>query len=79
MSRIKSIESLWSEFEREVIPVSAGAIQRQEMQSSFYAGADAIMQLLQFTDDVPEAEVVEILDGIEGELSDFVEEQAKTG
>ena len=41
----------WENFERNVVPVDAGAAQRLQMRVAFYAGAASLMKVLQVIDD----------------------------
>jgi hypothetical protein len=43
-SPVKTIAQWWQQFEAEVIPATAPAIQRQEMRRSFYAGFQASLR-----------------------------------
>lgn len=40
------IGQLWASFDRNVIPATAGAVQRQEMRRAFYAGAQAFLGMV---------------------------------
>jgi len=36
----------WKSYEREVVPVNAGAVQREECRRAFYAGARVCLSLV---------------------------------
>jgi hypothetical protein len=40
------IESLWQDFERDVMPKDAGETQRRESRRCFYAGAQSLLTFL---------------------------------
>lgn len=45
MSKL-TLASKWDAFQTLVVPASAGPVQRQEMRRAFYAGAEAVLQLM---------------------------------
>jgi len=66
----------WDTFARACLPTDAPAFQRREMRRAFYAGAQAIMfkVIASLADDTePTAEDLEIMVGLQRELSDFAE------
>ena len=67
----KRIEEEWAGFKRMVMPPGAGRIQVEEMRRSFYAGASALLALLQRKLDPgsdPTAADLAMLDEIDREL-----------
>lgn len=42
----RTIAEQWRSYEREVLPPTAGQLQRQETRRSFYAGAQAMVEIV---------------------------------
>ena len=59
-------------FERNVVPVDAGAAQRLQMRVAFYAGAASLMKVLRVIDDsLPDDVGLKILESVDRELRQF--------
>ena len=54
------------------MPRNASAIQRQEMQRSFYAGASAMFGLMVNMDEISEEEGAEVIRELQSECADFM-------
>jgi hypothetical protein len=69
------VETLWQDFERDVLPSNAGQVQRQESRRCFYAGARALLTFLTEGLD-PDREPTEAdldkMDAISDELAAFM-------
>ena len=62
----------WENFERNVVPVDAGAAQRLQMRVAFYAGAASLMKVLRVIDDsLPDDVGLKILESVDRELRQF--------
>jgi len=73
----KLIESAWNSYQRQVLPTSAGDIQRTETRLAFYAGAAALFGGLANgvgDEDEPTADDLAMMDGIKAELDEWREE-----
>jgi hypothetical protein len=66
-----TVEDMWKSFERETIDPTAGEIQRECMQSSFYAGAVAVYRIL-FKHGVQ----LDTLRALQNELAAYAQSQA---
>jgi hypothetical protein len=66
----------WDSFAREVLPLNAPAVQRQEMRRAFYAGAQGILFgviAALAPESEPTAEDLQVMQNLQAELSDFAE------
>jgi len=75
MSRL--IASAWDSYNREVLPPTAGDIQRIESRLAFYAGAAALFIGLVKSvgnEDEPSADDLAMLDSVKTELQEWKEE-----
>lgn len=71
--KTKKLEGEWLSFTRQIMPRNASAIQRQEMQRSFYAGASAMLGLIVNMDDgLSEEEAAEMIGELQSECADFM-------
>lgn len=69
---MRTILSDWQSFEREVVPVNAPVIQREECRRAFYAGAAACFTLtLEATFPTDEDQCERNLQAIEAEIRQF--------
>ena len=80
MPKQQLIEEEWLEFSLMVMPPNAPAVQRIEMRRAFYAGAHALLCLMQQkvsagTDDPTEADL-DMMQGLSDELAAFNAEVA---
>jgi hypothetical protein len=68
-----NLKTRWKVFEKRVLdPVNASRIQRAEEERAFYAGAHAIMSMLEeIPENTPDKEAAEILQSIEIELNRY--------
>ena len=75
---MRTIADQWADFERLVLPKSAGAVQRQETRRAFYAGAQAALTVaIQIADADPSDEAgAAMLEGLHDECRRFGEEIA---
>ena len=46
LSAAQSIDFAWAAYDRLIIPIDAGALQRRETRRAFYAGVDWLLQRL---------------------------------
>jgi hypothetical protein len=71
----KRVYKQWLDFDHNVIPRHAPAVQRQEMKRAFYAGAFMLLEHLKanLDDDLPEEQGVDILESISQECVEFME------
>lgn len=75
------IREQWESFERQVIPIGASAIQRQEMRRAFYAGAIALFSsILSILDPgtEPTDRDLRVMDALKAEMDDW-ERRLKAG
>lgn len=78
----RPVADAWASFERNVVPPSAGATQRQEMRLAFYAGAHSL-----FTSILkglspgaePQPSDLAMLDDISAEFDEHLVEVRKLG
>lgn len=72
---MRTVMQQWESYEREVVPKTAGAEQRIESRRAFFAGAQALLNLVSGvgSDDVSENQGVAMLDGLSAELQVFSE------
>jgi hypothetical protein len=78
---MKLIETAWQDFVLKVIPAGAPPIQITESRKAFYAGAmcllDSIMKVLGPDQEPTESDML-IMDGIKGELDQFLKDLQKS-
>lgn len=70
----KLIAEQWQSFEQQVIPKTAPAIQREEMQKAFFAGALAVLGVAfeLGSEDVSEEDGAATLEGMKRECLEFM-------
>lgn len=76
---MNTVQEQWNAFSKLVVPKDASPYQKQEMRRSFYAGAEAMLRI-QFAITEPsisENAAVEILEGLNQELTLFANEVKK--
>jgi hypothetical protein len=68
-----TVRAGWETYHREVMPVTAGAVQIQECRRAFYAGAMHLFAAVLDNSNVPEAEAMQRLKNLQAELAAFPE------
>jgi hypothetical protein len=67
-----TIQAQWEQFEKQVLPANASAIQRRDMEIAFYAGASSMFRTVEVvSQQFPENEAVEILKGVDQEIKNW--------
>ena len=74
-----TISHSWEDYERRVLPVNAGAIQRRECKLAFYGGASTTLAILMEMGgpDFPMERGVDRLAIIQGECQEWLDEIKK--
>lgn len=67
---MKTIQEVWLSFLKQVVPASAGMVQRAETKVAFYAGATAMFGLMKNLSDNQD-EGVKQLKSFQAELHEF--------
>jgi hypothetical protein len=78
---MKLIETAWQDYRAKVIPSEAGAIQITESRRAFYAGARSLLVSMMKVfgpDQEPTESDMLIMDGIKGELDQFLKDLQKS-
>lgn len=66
---LTTLGAYWADYEGRMIPASAGAQQRRDMEHGFYSGAFAVFMLMtRPTEGATEAEVMAGIEALAGEL-----------
>jgi hypothetical protein len=74
MTDLNTLAAEWALFERAVVSVAAGDVQRSEMRLAFYAGASAVLALYnRVAATVSDDAAVAILEGLHQEAKAFAE------
>ena len=75
---MRTIAEQWADFERLVLPRTAGAVQRQETRRAFYAGAQAALTVsVEIADaDLSDEAGAAVLEGLHDECQRFAGEIA---
>lgn len=69
---MKTIADEWASYEAEVLPATAGEIQRTETRRGFYAGAQALLSLMvSECSDVSDEEGADVMEALHRELRTF--------
>lgn len=73
-SKITLLEHEWRDFRDSVIPLSAAEVQRDEMRRAFYAGAQAVLNVVgdAMDNNLDDGELAKILPAIEIEIERFI-------
>ena len=75
--RPKRLAKAWEDYERKVLPPTAGRTQRIESRRAFYAGAQTIMAVMiggmSDSADV-EPEEIDLMENLDAELKAYVED-----
>lgn len=68
-----SLADDWTDYDRNVLPRGAGAIQRIETRRAFYAGAFAAIEVMKRIgdDDVSEDQAIAMMQGLSDEIETF--------
>ena len=76
---MNTVQQQWEAFAALVIAKDAPPIQRQEMRRAFYAGAEAMMRIQWAIggEEIREDAGIQILEGLQNELSRFAEQVAQ--
>ena len=69
---MNTIADEWREFERLVVPATAGAGQRRDMRIAFYAGANAILALGQLISELSDDAAMAVLQSLHDESAAFM-------
>ena len=70
---MRTIAEHWADFERRVMPISAGEVQREETRRAFYSGAAAMLALNVDISSLSNDAAVAVLRGVQDELIRFAE------
>lgn len=71
---LTSIRALWADYNATVLPASAGTVQRTETRRAFYAGAKAMLTLVEVgSHAATEDEGVKFLEALNLELRQFAD------
>lgn len=62
MANRRRIEEVYNDYAKKVIPQDAGAVQRRECRQAFFAGATAMLSILNFAASNPGQEAAIIRD-----------------
>lgn len=73
---MKTLADAWASFEARVLPATAGPVQRQETRRGFYAGAHALLGLIEGTaiDDISEDQGAAMIERLSREIGAFFED-----
>jgi hypothetical protein len=71
--KLETLKEAWESYARDVLPMMASTVQRQETRRAFYAGAQAMMAVAKVigTDAVSEADGVLAFEACDQELMEF--------
>lgn len=73
-SKATGVQAEWVEFAQAVLPKPCGRIQLTETRKAFYAGAAAMMKLVQSTAELPEDQAMNKLMEFGQEIQDFADQ-----
>lgn len=73
MADPQTLRDQWDAFERDVLPASAGRIQRLETRRAFYAGMGAMMHLVVATSELPEEEAIARMQALNDEMGRWLD------
>lgn len=74
---MKTIHALWQSFQKVAIPRNAHFQQHLDMKRSFYAGASAILHIIQhLEDDATDDEIAAALDTLTAEIDSYTKQLA---
>ena len=74
---VKVLDSAWHSYSKQVIPISASVIQRQECRRAFYAGAQSFLNGMMTglgSGKEPTNSDINLIESISDELKQFAEE-----
>jgi hypothetical protein len=73
---MKTMAEQWASYERDVVPDTAGPIQRIESARAFYAGAQALLDLISGlgVDDISDDQGAAMIESLHQELKAFADD-----
>jgi hypothetical protein len=69
---MKTIQSQWESFKKNVIPANAPKVQQEEMERAFYAGSQAMLQMHVQIAEHRENAAVQMLDNLHQEMNAWI-------